>query len=63
MAVTQVIREKFFNGYREAEFIVVCDVLRENSRVMKELNNAQVNPINIYLLKMYKLFNIIFLIA
>lgn len=51
MAVTQVIREKFFNGYREAEFIVVCDVLRENSRVMKELNNAQVNPINIYLLK------------
>lgn len=63
MAVTQVIREKFFNGYREAEFIVVCDVLRENSRVMKELNNAQVNPINIYLLKIYKLFNIIFLIA
>lgn len=63
MAVTQVIREKFFNGYREAEFIVVCDVLRENSRVMKELNNAQVNPINIYLLK-YKLFNItIFLIV
>lgn len=51
MAVTQVIREKFFNGYREAEFIVVCDVLRENSRVMRELNNAQVNLINIYLLK------------
>lgn len=47
MAVTQVIREKFFNGYREAEFIVVCDVLRENSRVMKELNNAQVNLIHV----------------
>ena len=43
IAITQIIREKFFSGYREAEFIVVCDVLRENSRVMKELNNAQVS--------------------
>ncbi|XP_033320589.1 meiosis regulator and mRNA stability factor 1 isoform X3 [Bombus bifarius] len=47
MAATQVIREKFFGGYREAEFIVVCDVLRENNRVMKELNNAQVNLIHV----------------
>ncbi|XP_076763661.1 meiosis regulator and mRNA stability factor 1-like protein isoform X1 [Xylocopa sonorina] len=47
MAVTQVIRDKFFTGYREAEFIVVCDVLKENSRVMKELNNAQVNLIHV----------------
>ncbi|KAK9300350.1 hypothetical protein QLX08_006896 [Tetragonisca angustula] len=47
IAITQIIREKFFSGYREAEFIVVCDVLRENSRVMKELNNAQVNLIHV----------------
>ncbi|XP_026673319.1 meiosis regulator and mRNA stability factor 1 isoform X2 [Ceratina calcarata] len=47
MAATQVIREKFFSGYREAEFIVVCDVLKENSRVVKELNNAQVNLIHV----------------
>ncbi|OAD54921.1 Meiosis arrest female protein 1 like protein [Eufriesea mexicana] len=47
MAATQAIRDKFFSGYREAEFIVVCDVVRENSRVMKELNNAQVNLIHV----------------
>ncbi|CAK9817150.1 Meiosis regulator and mRNA stability factor 1 [Anthophora quadrimaculata] len=47
MAVIQVIREKFFGGYREAEFIVVCDVCKENSQVMKELNNAQVNLIHV----------------
>ena len=51
MAATQVIREKFFGGYREAEFIVVCDVLRENNRVMKELNNAQVSY-SVYVLKL-----------
>lgn len=43
MAATQVIREKFFSGYRETEFIVVCDVCRENSQVVKELSDAQVN--------------------
>ncbi|XP_033366532.1 meiosis regulator and mRNA stability factor 1-like [Bombus vosnesenskii] len=43
MAATHVIREKFFGGCREAEFIVVCDVLRENNQVIKELNNAQIS--------------------
>lgn len=43
MAATQVIRDKFFSGYREAEFIVVCDVRKEISHVVKELNAAQVN--------------------
>lgn len=47
MTATQLIREKFFSGYREAEFIVVCDVLKENSQVVKELNNAQVHLIDI----------------
>ncbi|KZC11840.1 Meiosis arrest female protein 1 [Dufourea novaeangliae] len=47
MAATQVIREKFFSGYREAEFIVVCDVWKETSQVVKELNDAQVNLIHV----------------
>lgn len=41
-AVAQVIRNKFFNGYKEAEFIVVCDVPKENKQVIQELNDAQV---------------------
>lgn len=40
--MTQVIRDKFFNGYREAEFIVVCDVQKENIQIIQELNDAQV---------------------
>jgi meiosis arrest female protein 1 len=42
VAVAQVIRDRFFNGYREAEFLVVCDVKKENSQVIQELNDAQV---------------------
>ncbi|XP_020292238.1 meiosis arrest female protein 1 isoform X2 [Pseudomyrmex gracilis] len=47
IAVTQVIRDKFFNGYREAEFIVVCDVQKENIQIIQELNDAQVNLIHV----------------
>ncbi|XP_011707520.1 PREDICTED: meiosis arrest female protein 1 isoform X3 [Wasmannia auropunctata] len=47
IAVTQLIRDKFFNGYREAEFIVVCDVQKENSQIIQELNDAQVNLIHV----------------
>ncbi|XP_043282127.1 meiosis regulator and mRNA stability factor 1 isoform X2 [Venturia canescens] len=46
-AIAQVIRDTFFHGYREAEFIVVCDVQKENKQVMQELNNAQVNLIHV----------------
>lgn len=42
IAVTQLIRDKFFHGYREAEFIVVCDVQKENNQIIQELNDAQV---------------------
>lgn len=42
IGVTQLIRDKFFDGYREAEFIVVCDVQKENSQIIQELNDAQV---------------------
>ncbi|XP_014205726.1 meiosis regulator and mRNA stability factor 1 [Copidosoma floridanum] len=47
MAVTRVIRDKFFNGYKEAEFIVVCDVQKENKLIIDELNDAQVNLIHV----------------
>ncbi|KYN00174.1 Limkain-b1 [Cyphomyrmex costatus] len=47
IGVTQLIRNKFFDGYREAEFIVVCDVQKENSQIIQELNDAQVNLIHV----------------
>ncbi|XP_023712451.1 meiosis regulator and mRNA stability factor 1 isoform X5 [Cryptotermes secundus] len=47
VAVAQVIRDRFFSGYREAEFLVVCDVKKENSQVIQELNDAQVNLIHV----------------
>ena len=46
--MAQVIRDRFFLGYREAEFIVVCDVKKENSQVIKELNDAQVSVNNCF---------------
>lgn len=42
VAVVQRIREKFFKGHREAEFICVCDISKENKEVIEELNNCQV---------------------
>jgi hypothetical protein len=42
VAVAQVVRDRFFSGYREAEFLVVCDVKKESSQVIQELNDAQV---------------------
>uniref|UniRef100_A0A1B6J5V4 HTH OST-type domain-containing protein n=1 Tax=Homalodisca liturata TaxID=320908 RepID=A0A1B6J5V4_9HEMI len=47
VAVAQAIRDKFFDGYREAEFLVVCDVKKETSQVIQELNDAQVNMIHV----------------
>ncbi|KAK6624222.1 hypothetical protein RUM44_011081 [Polyplax serrata] len=46
-AVAQAIRDKFFAGYREADFIVVCDVTKEKNRIIQELNDAQVNLIHV----------------
>ncbi|XP_014290029.1 meiosis regulator and mRNA stability factor 1 isoform X1 [Halyomorpha halys] len=45
--VVQAIRERFFSGYREAEFVVVCDVKKENPTIIQELNDAQVNLIHV----------------
>ncbi|XP_025408796.1 meiosis regulator and mRNA stability factor 1 isoform X2 [Sipha flava] len=47
VAVAQAIRDRFFIGYREAEFLVVCDVKKENAQVVQELNDAQVNLIHV----------------
>ncbi|KAL7299894.1 hypothetical protein TKK_0007222 [Trichogramma kaykai] len=47
MAVTKLIRDKFYNGYKEAEFVVVCDIQKENEQIIKELNDAQVDLIHV----------------
>lgn len=41
--VVQRLRERFFQGHREAEFICVCDISKENKAVIQELNNCQVH--------------------
>ncbi|XP_054990714.1 meiosis regulator and mRNA stability factor 1 isoform X2 [Sorex araneus] len=46
-AVVQRIREKCFRGHREAEFICVCDISKENKEVIQELNNCQVTVAHI----------------
>nr|CAH7737791.1 unnamed protein product [Callosobruchus chinensis] len=46
-AVVQRIRETFLENYRESEFIVVCDVKKENPQVIQELHDAQVNLIHV----------------
>ncbi|NWY65836.1 MARF1 factor, partial [Erithacus rubecula] len=47
LAVVQRIRDKFFKGHREAEFICVCDISKENKEVIQELNNCQVTVAHI----------------
>ncbi len=44
-AVVQRIRNRFFQGHREAEFICVCDISKESKAVIQELNNCQVPTI------------------
>ncbi|CAL4066462.1 unnamed protein product, partial [Meganyctiphanes norvegica] len=39
--VVQAVRSRFFEGRREAEFMCVCDTLKENSTILEELNDAQ----------------------
>ncbi|MBN3320974.1 MARF1 factor, partial [Atractosteus spatula] len=47
MAVVQRIRHRFFQGHREAEFMCVCDISKENKEVIQELNNCQVTVAHI----------------
>uniref|UniRef100_A0A8C8IXK0 Meiosis regulator and mRNA stability factor 1 n=1 Tax=Oncorhynchus tshawytscha TaxID=74940 RepID=A0A8C8IXK0_ONCTS len=46
-AVVQRLRNHFFQGHREAEFICVCDISKENKAVIQELNNCQVTVAHI----------------
>lgn len=43
VTVSQLIRDIFFTGYREAEFVVVCDVKKESNELVQELHDAQVS--------------------
>ncbi|XP_057699415.1 meiosis regulator and mRNA stability factor 1 isoform X5 [Corythoichthys intestinalis] len=45
--VVERIRSQFFQGHREAEFICVCDISKENKAVIQELNNCQVTVAHI----------------
>ncbi|XP_066545181.1 meiosis regulator and mRNA stability factor 1 isoform X2 [Amia ocellicauda] len=47
VAVVQRIRDRFFTGHREAEFMCVCDISKENKEVIQELNNCQVTVAHI----------------
>lgn len=37
------IRELFYDAYKEVDFVVVCDVKKENPQIVQELNDAQVS--------------------
>ncbi|KAJ8931190.1 hypothetical protein NQ314_015932, partial [Rhamnusium bicolor] len=45
--VVQRIREVFLENYREAEFVVVCDVKKETPQIIQELHDSQVNLIHV----------------
>lgn len=40
--IVQTIRHTFFDGHKEAEFVCVCDTVKERKDVIQELNAAQV---------------------
>ncbi|XP_071966064.1 meiosis regulator and mRNA stability factor 1-like [Antedon mediterranea] len=47
LVLVQRIRDQFFGGHREAEFMCVCDINKENNSVIQELNDAQVTVAHI----------------
>ncbi|XP_076442695.1 meiosis regulator and mRNA stability factor 1-like isoform X2 [Babylonia areolata] len=47
LSVVQRLRERFFEGLREAEFMCVCDINKESKNIIEELNNGQVNVVHI----------------
>ena len=57
LGIVQRIRDKFFTGQREVEFMCVCDISKESKEVIQELNYAQVTthilqvPVHISLFK------------
>ncbi|XP_033107994.1 meiosis regulator and mRNA stability factor 1-like [Anneissia japonica] len=47
LVLVQRIRDQFFGGHREAEFMCVCDINKESNSVIQELNDAQVTVAHI----------------
>ncbi|OWF50825.1 meiosis arrest female protein 1 homolog isoform X2 [Mizuhopecten yessoensis] len=47
LTIVKCIREKFFVGRREVEFLCVCDTTKENKQVIQDLNAAQVDVVHI----------------
>ncbi|ERL95414.1 hypothetical protein D910_12678 [Dendroctonus ponderosae] len=46
-AIVEKIRGVFLKDYRESEFMVVCDVKKEQPLIMQELHDSQVNLIHV----------------
>ncbi|XP_033736360.1 meiosis regulator and mRNA stability factor 1-like isoform X2 [Pecten maximus] len=47
ISIVRCIRERFFIGRREVEFLCVCDTTKENKQVIQDLNAAQVDVVHI----------------
>lgn len=47
LKIIERIRERYFQDYREAEFICVCDINKEADTTIKDLNDGQINVVHI----------------
>ncbi|RUS91312.1 hypothetical protein EGW08_000926 [Elysia chlorotica] len=47
LKIIERIRERFFQDCREAEFICVCDIIKEADTTIKDLNDGQINVVHI----------------
>lgn len=45
LGLVQKIRDLFFNGCKEADFMCVCDTSHQNKDTIQELNDAQVSQL------------------
>ncbi|KAH9513099.1 Meiosis regulator and mRNA stability factor 1 [Bulinus truncatus] len=47
LKIIERIRQQFFQDFREAEFICVCDINKESESTIKDLNDGQINVVHI----------------
>lgn len=47
LVAVQRIRERFFGGHQEAEFVCVCDIRKEAPSIIQELNDAQISVVHV----------------
>uniref|UniRef100_A0A2C9KRA0 HTH OST-type domain-containing protein n=1 Tax=Biomphalaria glabrata TaxID=6526 RepID=A0A2C9KRA0_BIOGL len=47
LKIIERIRKQFFQDFREAEFICVCDINKEAESTIKDLNDGQINVVHI----------------